>query len=272
MLSLAAETIIQNYLNLPCVGIPGVCCPYFNNARQKRRGELRALVGKGTPEDIIAEAHILSIQYRANLFSTNNHQCLCASHSDKKHSADDIRRFLIDHNLGIECSGFVTHVLSAHFKETTGIDLVRKLFIVPKKRLFRYLVSRLRPVENIDVTVYGNDRNSKVIASDSVGWNYADLKPGDIITIFKTGPRKTHNHIILITEANSKNIRYIHARAWPSEGEYGHGVAEGEITVTNPGRSLNEQTFTERGVTGKNNETWREVAEAQTVEIRRLIV
>lgn len=270
MLSPTAQTVINNYLNLPCIGISGVRCPYFNNARQKRRGELRALVGKGTPEDIINEAHILSIQYRANLFSTNTHHCLCAAHSDKQHSADDIRHFLIDHNLGIECSGFVTHILAAHIKETSGINLVRTLCIVPKKRLLRYLISRLRPVENIDVTVYANDRNTRAIASTSVGWHYNELKSGDVITILKTGPRKMRNHIMLITEIEEKKIRYVHARAWPSEGEYGHGVAEGEIIITNPQKPLSEQLFTERAVTGKNNETWREIAEAETVEIRRL--
>jgi hypothetical protein len=35
MLSPSAHNVIYNYLNLPCVGIPGVRCPYFNNARHR---------------------------------------------------------------------------------------------------------------------------------------------------------------------------------------------------------------------------------------------
>lgn len=270
MLSSSALNVIQNYFNLPCVGVSGVRCPYFNNARQKRRGELRALVGKGTPEEIIDEAHILSIQYKAGVFGDQKHECLCALHSSQKRSAEDVRRFLIEHNLGIECSGFVTHVLSAHIKETTKINLLKNLFITPKKRFLRYLISRLRPVENIDVTVYANDRNTTLIASKTAGWHYADVRAGDIITILKTGPRKTRNHIMLITEASADNISYVHARAWPSEGEFGHGVAAGEIRITHPNEPLAEQLFSERGIEGERNETWREIADAETVEIRRL--
>lgn len=273
MLSPSAHNLISNYLNLPCVGIAGVRCPYFNNARHKRRGELRALIGKGSPEEIIAEAHIVSMQYKANLFDTNHHQCLCATHSDKQHTADDIRHFLIDHGLGIECSGFVTHVLAAHFKETKKIDFPRSLFITSKKHIFRYLISRLRPIENCDVTVYTNDRNTRVVASDdAAGWDYARVQAGDCITILRTGPRKTRNHIILITEASPTLMRYVHARAWPSEGEYGHGVAEGEITITNPGKPLRDQTFTECGITGEKNETWREIADGECVEVRRSVI
>ena len=270
MLSPSALKVIHNYLNLPCAGVSGVRCPYFNNARQKRRGELRALVGKGTPEEIVEEANILSIQYKAGVFDNQKHECLCASHTDKKHSPDELRRFLIEHSLGIECSGFVTHVLSAHVKETKKINLPQSLFIVQKSRFLRYLISRLRPVENIDVTVYANNRNTAPIASEGEGWRYADVRAGDIITILKTGPRKTRNHIMLITEASGDTIAYVHARAWPSEGEFGHGVAAGEIRITHPNKPLAEQFFSERGIEGEHNETWREIADAETVEIRRL--
>lgn len=272
MLSPAAEIMITNYLNLPCAGTMNIRCPYVNNSRHRRRGELRALVGKGTPEEIIAEANILSTQYRAGFFSNKTHECLCSEHSAKRHSPEEIRRFLIDHNLGIECSGFVTNVLRAHFKETKQIDIAKKFFIVSPRRLLRYLISRLRPVENIDVTVYANDRNSRVVASNEAGWHYDQLLPGDVVTILKTGPRKTRNHILLITAVTPETIQYAHARAWPSEGEYGHGVARGTIHIKHPLGPIAQQEFSENNSIGTSNETYQEVIGAEVVEVRRVLV
>jgi hypothetical protein len=268
MLSPAAQQCIQDYLNLPCSGMSGIRCPYLNNARQKRRGELRALVGKGTPQEIIEEANIISTQYKAGIFNHQPHQCLCELHTDKPFSTDDIRHFLIDHSLGIECSGFVTQVLNKHFLETKGINLSKKMFIT--KRPLRWLISRLRPVENIDVRTYASTANTKAIANDTLGWDYSKVEPGDVIVILETGPRKNHNHIILITEIQKQLLKYVHARAWASEGEYGHGVTKGAITITKPNKHLREQIWTEKGITGPKNETWQEVAEAKTVEIRRI--
>ena len=50
-LSASALKIINDYLHLP---IPGhdVVCPYYNNRRANLRAGLRALIGKGNPEDI----------------------------------------------------------------------------------------------------------------------------------------------------------------------------------------------------------------------------
>ncbi len=268
MLSERAVRRIELYLNLPCGTTRGIRCPYYNNARSKRRGELRVLAGKGTPEEIIAEAKLLDRQYKGNLFHQDEEQCLCQKKPDA--SPETVRRFLIDHRLGIECSGFVTHVLRAHFVETRRIDIVKKFFIVPKRRFIRYLITRLRPVENIDVTVYANDRNTQVVASDATGWNYAEVKPGDVITILRTGARRTLNHIILVTDVKADQIHYVHARAWPSEGLYGHGVAEGTITITQPGKHLKEQSWSECGVSGEANETWHEIRDAEIVEIRRV--
>ena len=56
MLSPKAGQIIDKYFNLPFAGVLGVRCPYFNNARRNLRGQLRGLVGKGTPEEIVEEA------------------------------------------------------------------------------------------------------------------------------------------------------------------------------------------------------------------------
>lgn len=272
MLSPKALALIHDYFNLPFAGISGVRCPYVNNAKLKQRGQLRVLVGKGLPSEIVEEAHIISVQFHAGLFEKDGRCCLHNKHTGAPTNAEDIRTFLIEHHLGIECSGFVTQVLRAHYRETKNIDITKKLFIVSPRRVIRWLISKLRPIENMDVRVYTNDRNSLVIADSKIGWNYAAVQSGDIITLREAGPRKNRNHILLITENSGNTLSYVHARQWPSEGRYGHGVAAGTIAITAPGKTVAEQSWKENGVSGPLNETQQEVASANSVEIRRLRV
>lgn len=270
MLSSGAQQLIHDYLNLPCGTMQGIRCPYINNARLGQRGQLRVLVGKGTPQEIVEEANIISRQYKAGVFDPNPHHCLCEEHSAKPLTPEDIRKFLIDHHLGIECSGFVTHVLTRHFAETSHINLQKKLYITSPLHILRWLISRLRRVENISVRTYTDDRNTTVVASDTVGWDYTKVQPADLITLLETGPRHTYNHIILITENKDNVLKYVHARAWPSEGRYGHGVTEGIIKIKNPGKSLAEQEWIEKDTVGDENGTFQEILQAKTVEVRRI--
>ena len=121
MLSKNAQKILNEYFNLPFVGVASVRAPYFNNARHRKRGELRVLIGKGTATEIVEEAKIISLQYYAGLF---DHAGNCAA------GAEVIRKFLIDNDLGIECSGFVTQILRAHFLETKNIAFLRRLYMM----------------------------------------------------------------------------------------------------------------------------------------------
>lgn len=268
MLSPRAEQLIHDYLNLPFKGITGVRAPYFNNARGRERGQLRSLIGKGTPTEIAEEAQIISIQYHAGLFDKNGDCCLHEAHPGA--SADAIRKFLVDHDLGIECSGFVTQILRAHYAETKHFDLMKKMFIISPAHLIRWLITRLRPVENINVRSYTNDRNTSVVASATVGFDYSHVQPGDLITMLETGPNNKRNHIVLVTDVSGKTIRYVHARAWTSEGQYDHGVARGIITITKSGAPLTEQKWEEKDTTGEKNETLAEAKLARSLEIRRL--
>ncbi len=263
MLSDSALKVINDYFNLPFDGLTGVRCPYFNNARQKQRAQLRVLVGKGTPQEIMEEAKIISIQYHAGLFDKSGHCCLHNEHTGEKINNDDVRKFLIDHGLGIECSGFITQVLRAHFKETKGVDIARQFFITSPRNFLRYLVSLLRPIENISVLVYADDKNTTEI-------KWQDAQAGDVVVLLKTGSKNHINHILLITEKTSDTIKYVHARAWDSEGKYGHGVAVGEMKITNSNGSLREQRWIELGQEGEKKETYIEITQAKVLQVRRL--
>jgi len=263
-LSPSAEKTIHDYLNLPFSNISGVRCPYFNNARLGQRGQLKVLVGKGTPEEIVEETKIISIQYKKDVFDKNGIFNAHIDHPAEHEQAECIRQFMVDNNLGVDCSGFATNVLQQHFKETRNIDLAKKLFVTSKKNLLRWIISRLRPVEQISVTVYANDKNTMIIDDLKM------IQPADLIILLKTGPNKNHNHILLVEEEKENEIKYVHARVWSSEGKYGHGVSQGTITITNPEKGLLEQVWEEKEKTNENNETYLEAKQAETLEIRRI--
>mgnify|MGYP000207978281 CR=1 FL=1 len=247
-ISPAAEKMIEDYFNLPVPNTPDVRCPYFNNARVGQRGQLKVLVGKGTPQEIIDEAKIISIQYKQDVFRSNDPTV--------------IRKFLIDHNLGVDCSAFVVHVMKAHLAER-GADLLKKIFITEKSNVLRWLISQLRPVEQISVNVLASEKNSDIVN------NLEDIQAGDLIIMLKTGPKKERNHILLVTETKDNVISYAHARAWSSEGQYGHGVSAGTITLNNP-KGLLEQTWEEKGQLNQDNETYWEAREAKLLQVKRL--
>lgn len=264
MLSPKAEQIIHDYFNLPFKGIIGVRTPYFINARQRERGQLRVLIGKGTPNEIIEEAKIISLQYHAGLFDKQGDCCLHNTHTGEPVTVDNLRHFLIDHHLGIDCSGFVTQVLLAHYQETKQLNFTRKMFIIPPGKIMRRLIAWFRPVENISVTTYANERNSVPVRT------LQEIKPGDLVIMLKTGPRHDRDHILLITEVQGKILHYVHARAWGREGKYGHGVSRGIITMSEPGGTLLEQTWGELGFVGEHNETYLEAKNAATFAVKRL--
>lgn len=263
-LSPSAQKTIHDYLNLPFSGISGVRCPYFNNARLGQRGQLKVLIGKGTPKEIVEEAKIISIQYKKDVFDKNGIFNAHIDHPAEHEQAECIRQFMVDNNLGVDCSGFVTNVLQQHFRETKKIDLARKLFVTSKKNFLRWIISRLRPVEQINVAVYANDKNTITVN------NLRAVQPGDLIIMLKTGPNKNHDHILLVEEINENKISYVHARVWSSEGKYGHGVSQGAITVTNPEKGLLEQVWEEKEKTNEENETYLEAKQASILEIRRI--
>src|SRR3989344_4173036 len=96
-LSKNALDVMEQYLHLPFAK-QHISCPYFNNKRSGIRGGLRALIGKGSPEEIAEEAKILAMKEHVLLNTLAN---------------DALKQFLVNHTIGIDCSGFVYHVLAA---------------------------------------------------------------------------------------------------------------------------------------------------------------
>lgn len=246
--------LIETYSGLQ---IAGHCiqCPYFNNKRARLRGALRPLIGKGTSEEIIEETEILAMKEKINL----------AEISD-----DAVKKFLVDHNLGIDCSGFVFYLLEAELAARKNISLKNKIRFEPIWNPLRLLIRKLRVVENINVQVLASEKNS-------LSLSLLDIKPGDIIVILNSGLDSARDHVLFVEKVEyEKNIpskiHYVHSFQWSTDGKYNHGVRRGEITISNPSETIVDQKWIEQNVEGEKNETWRRTRGAKRVEIRRLVV
>ena len=232
-LSQPALDMIQAYESLQ-FGDKQVTTPYFNNKRQKVRGALRVLVGKGTPSDIVEEATLIALR----------------EHMDfKSLSTKELTTFLVDHNLGIDCSGFVYHVLNAE------VPLKSRLKF-PNTSLLRKLLTKLRPVENTSVKVLTHEKNSSKVA-------IADIKPGDFITIIGSKKVGAPDHILLVDSVKDNVIYYVHSFKLPSDGKYDHGIKHGEIEITDAKKRIQDQRWDDA-------EVLEAVRDAKEVSVRRL--
>ncbi len=209
------EVALQNYLALP-FGTSKIAVPYYNNRRSGMRAGLRAWIGKGTATEILEEAELAAIRERRPYTLW---------------SKAEARTFLVDHNIGIDCSGFVYHLLDTESRARgrgplgggtgwlswNGVSLLRRL------------ITRFRAVENASVAVLASKDNSIEIPLRAV-------RPGDVITMMHNDampriPGLARDHILFVYKVAPGRISFAHSIAWPSDGMYEHGVRLGEVTI-----------------------------------------
>ena len=216
-LSDKALKTINDYQNLS-IGNHKILCPYFNNRRSGVRGALRVLIGKGTPQDIEEEALLFALREKINLDSLNE---------------EELKKFLVDHNLGIDCSGFVYHVLDAELK-----GLKKHLKHPWIKNPLRKLIAKLRVVENTGVATFNNDINTKEV-------KLSEVQPGDIIIMMNTGLKNDLHHILIVYEVSEKLVKYSHSFQFTTDGQYNHGIKQGKIKIIDPDKNILEQEWSE---------------------------
>jgi hypothetical protein len=238
MLSEPALKTANDYLHLPIAG-HDINCPYFNNRYANVRAGLRVMIGKGSVEDITEEVILLSLREKIDL---------------KKLSDEELKKFLTDNGIGVDCSGLIYHVLDAELK-ARNLGAMRKHIKFPYvKTPWRKLLSRMRPAEHAGARTIAAAENCDKIS-------LRDVLPGDMITMLKTGQKHDRNHMLLITKIDyddagvPKKIYYIHSLQWRADGRYGHGVREGQIDVLDINKGLLEQNWKEKDRTGAENET-----------------
>lgn len=245
-LSKQAQAVILNYQSLPFPNRT-VKTPYFNNKREKLRGAFRARVGKGTPQEIVDEARSIAASKRIAL-DTLDQGALTA--------------FLVDHNLGIDCSGFVYHVLNAEM-HARGKGTLKKYLVFPHAHGLRKWLASFRPAEHTNVQTLAHEKNSTAVS-------VLDIRSGDIIIILASEKFGNPNHVLLVTKTADLLLHYTHSFQWSTDGVYAHGIREGTIEITHPHKPILEQRWVEDDKEGKENETWKLANAAERVEIRRL--
>jgi hypothetical protein len=246
-LTQSAMNVLNAYVNLSTKG-HNIPCPYYNNKRQKVRGALRVLVGKGSPSEIVQEAHMIALRTKVDL---------------KKLKEDEVQKFLVENNLGIDCSAFVYYVLQAELTERKNTSLSSVLKLKKTLNPVRKFLQLFRHAENTNVLVLADDRNSTVV-------NKKDVQAGDMIITLDSDLGVARNHVLLIHKVEGKNIHYTHSLQWNADGKYEHGVRQGAIKIVDEKKCLTEQEWTEKKQTGEKNETLQKAKNAKTVEIRRL--
>lgn len=246
--------LVDNYLNFSGGGEAKVSVPYYNNRRGGVRAGLRGQVGKGTINDISEEAAITALRERVVL---------------SKVTAEEFKKFLVNNSIGIDCSGFVYHILNQESIERKKGSLKKHLSFPFAKNFIRKMISRIRSVEGAGVNTFAHNLNSKRIS-------LTDIAPGDFVSMTYADPaQQSHNHIILVYQVDSENgipvmIHYCHSIAWSTDGEYKHGVRLGEIKIIDPAKPITEQMWSENGKTGAENLTLQRALMADAAEIRRL--
>ncbi len=250
-LSQKALDVIEQYSNFS-FGTVHTNVPYFNNRTTKKRLSLRAYIGKGSPTDIREELETIIIKEKIDKNSFTN---------------ESLKKLLVDNDLGIECSGYVYHILEAESKSRDRGSISKNINFIKKPSFLGQMICSIRPVENCDTETFAHDTNSKKI-------DVRDVLPSDIITMLSDKTNKERNHIMIVKEvyyANSlpKQIIYTHSVAYPEDGLYNTGPREGSIEILDANLPIIEQKWIEENRQGEDNKLHVRAKNSQT-EIRRL--
>lgn len=236
ILSENAHKVIDAYKKLNVAGCE-IKTPYRINTRGGVKGGLNVYVGKGSPEEIKEEVDTL-LKKAGNPTLT----------------PEELTKLLVEKQIGIDCSGFVYHVLKAEYPNL-------KLRF-PYLGLLRKIRTSFVPERFADVKTFAHESNSTPVV-------ISDVQAGDIITMVEIDNEV--NHVLLIHEVREGTIHYTHSVPWFKDGKYGHGVREGVITITDPNKPLGEQMWEEAGHTREENETLGRFKKSESAGIRRLI-
>lgn len=215
------EQVIHEYTHLP-IGSKEVICPYHINVRKERVG-LRVLVGKGDPGEIVKEVKVWAKLKDFDL---------------EKASSDQIRKFMIDRSIGIDCSGFVVHAIG-YWLKTTRRKHLQDYIKFRKNDPLNLLRRLLRPVENMGANMLtGEDNCDKITDLNQV-------LPGDFIR--SKGRIKNSHHIMLVRRVTKESgkvteIEYVHSSRFYDNN---NGIRFGVIKITDLKAPLEKQEWLE---------------------------
>ncbi len=222
-LSENTQKIIDNYFGLN-LGNKKVKCPYFINSKHKKM-DLRTLVGKGKPTEIEDEVKIWA---QIMKFDLNNA------------TEFEIRKFMQKYGIGVDCSGFVSHILNTEL-EDRSMPHLRKVMTFHDQSLKAKISRFFREVEFISANGLTNELNSVKI-------KLMNVQPLDLIRLHSIIPGGFH--VAIVTKVVDNEIEYIHSSRFYLDE---NGVRYGKIKITNPNsEDLSDQEWIDNDKNGKN--------------------
>lgn len=221
------QEFVKSYFELN-IGQKKIVCPYFINLKKSK--DLRVMVGKGTPEEIEIEARIWAKLKKVDLSAM---------------SSKELRDFLIQRGIGIDCSGFVMHTLNFWHKYQTGKSIWKK--VKPQgNNLFIKIAYFLKPIEKLGAEIITNKLNSRKI-------DINEVRPGDLIR--SKWKRKNSHHVMLVSKVHFNNKEVAEIEYVASEEFYGEesGMRRGRIIIEKPGKPLENQKWIDNDKNGINH-------------------
>lgn len=243
-LSAEALVICNHYLHFT-VGTATCSVPYFNNKKIGSRGALAVHVGKGSPLEISHEVRDMLFKNKTSAAALTD---------------ETLKKILVENNLGIDCSGFVYHILNTEGISTGKGSLKKRIIFTQAQGLFGKMNAALHPAKNSGVLTFADDINSSIIP-------IAEVIPGDFITLVGNSGEGERDHILVVHEVRMENskphtISYSHSVAYPEDGLYGTGVRQGTIEISDPSTSLLTARWSEQHIFDR--------AHRSKTELRRL--
>lgn len=219
-----ALDVVERYTSLN-IGGKKVVTPYFMNTRGRKGRRVR--VGKGTPSELERETIRQAKKYNFDLAAATSQQ---------------IREFMIKHNLGIDCSGLVAWISHELTKLQTGNPVWHAIKFNghPLRAAIR---KRFRPIENLPARLLTDDRNATRI------FDLTEVRPGDIIRSLNG------NHVLLITEVGYDKQSHPLYFTYVNSTEYDgikYGVRYGIIKISDHTRHILQQEW----IDGENGVNW----------------
>lgn len=243
--------IIEQYQNFK-IGNAVCSIPYFNNRTLGLRGALRVESGKGSIDDLKEEIEQKIFKEKLDIKSFDN---------------DSLKRYLVDNNLGIDCSAFAYYILNEESKNKGKGEIEKNLSFPFCKGILGKIKCKIRPIENANVQTFAHEENSKTIS-------IKEILVGDIITMLGVSDDYDRDHILIVYKidyenSTPKNIYYTHTISWPTDGKYNHGIHDGKIEILNINENLIKQKWIENDKTDEENFTFVKAKKSKT-ELRRI--
>lgn len=218
-LSEKAFEVIDKYSHLN-IGNVKVRAPYFMNLKGERAG-LRVMVGKGTVDEIELEVKIWAQLKGFDI---------------TKATEEQIRKFMMERSIGIDCSGFASYIINAEL-ESRGMRSLQSYLKYKDNSLFAKIRRFLRPIENIGADLMTSDLNCKKIKKLN------NVKPLDLIRA--KGKQKNAHHVAVITKVEREDgevkvIEYAHSHRFY---ENQNGIRIGKIIIKDINGELKDQKW-----------------------------